>query len=121
IEPEIAAIKKEVPDKMEQNKRVYALYKERKVNPFSGCLLILIQIPIIIALYLVFLRGFGEAPVALYSFVKAPETLNMQFLGLVDLASKSIVLALIAGLTQFIQGKLAQGRQSKPEGEGMQA
>lgn len=121
LEPEIQAIKDSVTDKVEQNKKIYALYKEKKVNPFSGCFLILVQIPIIIALYWVFLKGLGDAPVALYSFVSHPEDLNMKFLGLVDLGGKSIVLALLTGITQFIQGKLAQGRQGKPQGNGMQA
>jgi YidC/Oxa1 family membrane protein insertase len=122
IEPELAAIKERVTDKVEQNKEIYALYKERKINPFSSCLLVLIQIPIIVALYLVFLRGFsGEAHVALYSFIKAPTGLNMEFLGLIDLRSKSIILAVLAGATQFIQAKLIQGRQAKPKGGGMQA
>ena len=118
IEPEIAHIKATVTDKVEQNKQVYALYKERGVNPFSGCLLILLQFPIIIALYLV-LRNFTAISVLPYSFVHVPETFNLTFLGFVDIAHKSIVLALIAGITQFIQGKLAQGRQATPNTEGM--
>lgn len=118
IEPDIEAIKKEVPDKTEQNKRIYALYKERKINPFSGCLLILIQLPIIIALYLVFMRGIGTVPVEPYGFVSVPEHWNMIFFG-VDLAKKSIILALLAGVSQYVQAKLAQGRQAKPSGEGM--
>jgi YidC/Oxa1 family membrane protein insertase len=120
VEADVAQIKATVTDKAEQNKQVFALYKERKINPFSSCLLVLIQIPIIIALYLVFLHGFATVPVKLYSFVHAPATFNLHFFGLVDLAKKSIVLAILAGVTQFIQGKLAQGRQGKPAGEGMQ-
>ncbi|MBP6884637.1 MAG: membrane protein insertase YidC [Candidatus Pacebacteria bacterium] len=119
LEPDIAKIKETVTDKTEQNKQVFALYKERKVNPFSGCLLILLQLPVIIALYLVFLHGFEEAPTALYSFISAPESFNLKFLGFLDLGQKSIVLALLAGISQFVQGKLAQGRQGKPSGEGM--
>lgn len=120
LEPEIAEIKKQFPDKMEQAKRTQALYKERKINPLSGCLLVLIQMPVIIALYLVFIHGFsGTPPVGLYSFVHLPEKFNLNFLGLIDLGGRSIVLAVLAGVSQFIQGKLAQGRQSTPTGEGM--
>lgn len=118
IEPELDEIKKRVTDKVQQNKEIYALYKTKKINPFSGCLLILIQIPIIIALYLVFMRGIGAVPVAPYSFVQVPELWNMNFLG-IDLAAKSIILALLAGASQFFQGWLARGRQAKPSGEGM--
>ncbi len=119
LEPEIAAIKVKTTDKAEQSKLTYALYKEKKVNPFSSCLLILIQLPIIIALYWVFLKGLGTGAAVPYSFVHAPDTLNMKFLGLFDIAKRSIVLAIVAGITQYIQGKLAQGRQSAPSGEGM--
>lgn len=119
LEPELAEIKKTSTDKAEESRRTFALYKEKKINPFASCLLILVQLPVIIALYWVFLKGFAGMTVAPYSFLSAPEHFNMQFLGLIDLAKKSIVLAILAGVTQFIQGKLAQGRQSAPQGEGM--
>lgn len=121
LEPEIAKIKATVTDKAEQSRLTYALYKENKVNPFSSCLLILVQLPVIIALYWVFLKGLGSGTIEAYSSVNVPETLNMHFLGLFDIAKSSIVLALIAGATQYIQGVLAQGRQGKPTGEGMGA
>lgn len=123
IEPELNAIKEKHKDnKVQQNKEVYALYKERKINPFSSCLLVFIQIPIIIALYLVFIRGFsGVAPATLYSFVHAPAQFNMHLFGIFDISKRSMVFAGLAGVTQFIQSKLMQGRQSKPYGDGMQA
>ena len=119
LEPEIAAIKASTTDKAEQSKKTYALYKEKKVNPFSSCLLILIQLPIIIALYWVFLKGIGTGTIASYNFVHAPEVFNMKFLGLFDIAKRSIALAIVAGVTQYIVGYLAKGRQGKPSGEGM--
>lgn len=114
LEPEINRIKETVSDKAEASRQTFALYKEKKVSPFSSCLLILVQLPVIIALYMVFLHGFDSVPFGPYSFVQAPETFNMRFLGLFDLAKKSIVLAIVAGLTQFIQGWLAQKRTGKP-------
>ena len=119
LEPEIAKIKAETPDKAEQSKKTYALYKEKKVNPFSSCLLILIQLPIIIALYWVFLKGLGTGTIPAYHFVHVPAVLNMKFLGLFDIAKRSIALAIIAGITQYAVGYLAKGRQGKPAGEGM--
>ncbi|MEI8130328.1 MAG: YidC/Oxa1 family membrane protein insertase [bacterium] len=119
LEPEIAKIKETVTDKAEQSKRTYALYKEKKVNPFSSCLLVLIQLPVIIALYWVFLKGLGTGTVPAYSFLHAPDVFNMKFLGFFDIAKSSIVLAVVAGITQYIQGYLAKGRQGKPSGSGM--
>lgn len=119
LEPELNRIKTTVTDKAEQNRQTYALYKEKKVNPFSSCLLVLVQLPVIIALYWVFLKGFDVATAAPYSFVHLPESFNLRFLGFFDLGTRSIVLAVIAGITQYIQGVLAQGRQGKSSAEGM--
>lgn len=109
IEPELNAIKLKFQDKQEQARQVMALYKEKKVNPFSGFFLILIQIPIIFALYSIFLHsGLPSINIdMLYSFVKAPISVDMNFLGLIDIAKKSIILSLLAGITQFFQIKFS--------------
>src|SRR3989344_4183669 len=57
LAPELNKIKKSGVSKEEQAKQTFELYKKHKVNPFSGCLLVLIQIPIIFALYFVFYKG----------------------------------------------------------------
>jgi YidC/Oxa1 family membrane protein insertase len=85
-----------------------ALYKEKGINPFSSFFLLLIQIPIILALYWVFFKG-GLPTIneeLLYSFISIPGSINMEFLGIVDVSGRSIVLALIAGITQFFQIRL---------------
>lgn len=108
LEPEITKLKEtHKKDKQEQAKQTMALYKEKGVNPFSGFLLILIQIPVIFALYWVFLRGgLPEINVdILYSFTPIPENINMNFLGLIDVSTKSVLFALLAGATQFFQIK----------------
>ena len=107
LEPEINKIKKSESSKEAQAKKTMELYKVNKVNPFSGCLTILIQLPIIIALYYVFLKGLTFDHDAVYSFLKFPQSINMKFLGLVDMASRNVVLAILAGLSQFIQVKLS--------------
>jgi len=83
-------------------------YKENDIRPFSGILLILMQLPIIFALYFVFLKeGLPNIDTnLLYSFVNAPEIVNQKFLGIFDLGTKSIILALLAGITQFFQARL---------------
>ena len=43
----------------------------------------------------------------LYSFVPVPELVTMLFLGLIDMAARSLPLALLAGGTQFIHTKLS--------------
>ncbi len=106
MQPELDRIKREHPDKQEQAKHTMALYKEQKTSPFSGCLVMLIQLPIIFALYYVFLHGFSDTSL-LYSFVGNPGTLNTNFLGFLDITKPHIVLAILAGLSQFMQMKIS--------------
>ena len=110
IDPELKALREKYKnDKQKQAAATMALYKERGVNPFSGFLLILIQIPIIIALYQIFLKN--GLPVIetgiLYSFVPAPENVSISFLGLIDITKKSLFLALLAGVSQFFQTRFS--------------
>ncbi len=103
LTPEITKIKNSGASKEEQARLTFELYKTHKTNPFSGCLSILIQIPIIFALYYVFFKGINFDGGILYSFVQAPEYLNTQFLGMIDITKKSIFLAILAGLSQYLQ------------------
>lgn len=103
LTPELNKIKKSGANKEEQAKQTFDLYKKHKTNPFSGCLLILIQLPIIFALYYVFFRGLNFDTSSLYSFVNAPVNINMNFLGILDLGKKSLVLAILAGVSQYLQ------------------
>lgn len=116
IQPEIKKLQEKYKDnKEEQMKQVMALYKEKKVNPFSGCVPILIQLPIIIALYQVFMAGFNDESLKiLYSFIPNPGSLHHSFLGFLDLSlKKNIFLALIAGGLQFYQSKMMLDEQKK--------
>jgi YidC/Oxa1 family membrane protein insertase len=106
IEPEMKKIKEKYKDQKEQAQKIMELYKEHKLNPFSGCFLMLLQLPVIFALYYVFLQGFKFDAVVLYSFVHIPETVNTYFLG-INLLGKSVVLALIAGASQYYQLRFA--------------
>jgi len=107
MEPEIKQIKKDFPNKEEQAKKTFDLYKKYGTNPFSGCLVILLQLPVIFALYYVFYKGITIDSSLIYSFIQAPTSLHTNFLGLIEMGSKSIVLGLLAGITQFIQGYLS--------------
>lgn len=114
IEPEMKRIKEKYKDQKEQAVKIMELYKEHNLNPLSGCFLILLQLPVIFALYYVFLGGFKfEAPL-LYSFVSLPSLVSTSFLG-IDLIGKSIFLALLAGISQFYQIRLAMPALPKVE------
>jgi YidC/Oxa1 family membrane protein insertase len=78
----------------EQARALMEIYREHRVNPLSGFLLIILQIPILIALYQV--------------FVKINDlTLNPNFLGLVNLGQANMVIVGLAALAQYFQGKLS--------------
>ncbi len=114
LAPELNKIKASGASKEEQAKQTFELYKNHKVNPFSGCLLVLIQIPIIFALYFVFYKGIKFDGGLLYSFIHAPEHANMIFLGIVDIAGKSLPLAILAGVSQYLQAHFAPKPVSSP-------
>lgn len=106
IQPEIDEIKIKYKDnKQEQALKTMQLYKERKINPFMGVFLALIQLPILIALYMVFYRGGLDVihVESLYSFIKAPVEINKFFLGLFDITQKNVWLAVLVALAQYFQ------------------
>ncbi len=103
LTPELNKIKESGVSKEEQARLTFELYKKHKTNPFSGCLLLIIQIPIIFALYYVFYKGINFDASVLYSFVHVPATTNMLFLGVLDIGGKSILLAVLAGVSQYLQ------------------
>jgi len=121
ITPRLNEIKEQYKDKREeQAKAMMAVYKDAGLNPFAGILVMLIQIPLLIALYFAVSKGGGVPLPAinialLYGFIPVPEIVNMNFLGLVDISGKSLLLALMAGATQYFQIKFAMPALPAPE------
>ena len=118
ITPEIDHIKEEYKDDPQaQAAKTMALYRENGIHPLSGFFVILIQIPIIISLYWIFIHGnLPEVNTSLlYPFVHAPSQLSMEFLGILNLSGKSIILALIAGISQFLHARLTVSVPEKKE------
>src|SRR3990167_1461402 len=116
LAPEINKIKTSGGSKEEQARLTFELYKKHKVNPFSGCLLVLIQIPVIFALYYVFYKGINFNSELLYSFIHVPEHANMIFLGILDISQKSLVLAILAGVSQYLQAHFMPAPAPKSAG-----
>ncbi|KKT08617.1 MAG: hypothetical protein A2665_02455 [Candidatus Zambryskibacteria bacterium RIFCSPHIGHO2_01_FULL_46_30] len=117
IGPDLAQIKEKYKDKAEeQAKLTLALYKEKGVNPFSGILVVIIQIPIIFALYQIFLHFPEVNSTLLYPFVTPPDHINTLFLGLLDITAKSITIALLAAVSTFFQFQISMKGQTQPKG-----
>jgi YidC/Oxa1 family membrane protein insertase len=109
IQPKVKEIQeKHKGDTQKQSEALMALYKEHGVNPFSSILLLLIQLPIMLAFYWVIRAGLTAAQFTnLYSFISAPQNINTMFLGIIDLAKPSIIVILCAAAAQFFQARLA--------------
>ena len=124
IQPAIDEIKIKYKDnKQEQALKTMALYKESGVNPFAGVFLALIQLPILIALYMVFYKG-GLTQIhaeSLYSFIKIPADVNTMFLGLFDITQKNTILAVIVGVFQYLQIKYTMPAIKKDPKAGPEA
>ncbi len=111
LQPKLKEINEKYKDNpQEKQKRTMALYKDNKVNPLGGCLPILIQIPIFIALYTAysdsyelwrspFISGWIDdlsQPDTVYRFPEA-----MFLIGGLSLN----ILPIVMTLTQFLQTK----------------
>jgi YidC/Oxa1 family membrane protein insertase len=109
IQPELKKIQdKYKHDKQLQGKKVMAFYKEKKVNPAGGCLPMIVQLILLIALYRVFMLGLNspDSSNLIYSFVKNPGHLNPIAFGFFDLSKPNIILAIVTAGAQYIQGKM---------------
>jgi YidC/Oxa1 family membrane protein insertase len=123
IQPKVKQIQeKHKGDRDQQAKALMELYKEHGVNPFSGILLLIVQIPILLTFYWVIRSGIGTAQITgLYSFVAVPRIINTIFLGFIDLAKPNLILIVAAALAQYFQAKLAIYRSPTATGALSQA
>lgn len=118
IQPELKKIQaKYKDDKEKQTREIMNFYKENKVNPFSGCFPIIVQLIFLIAIYRVIINisdaGLVIDEKDLYSFVENPGQINHTFVGLVDLLKPSIPIAILAAAAQFWQTKLMISKKKK--------
>lgn len=96
LQPELAAIKEKYKgDKMRQQQETMQLFKRHKVNPMGGCLPMLVQIPIFIALYRV-----------LYNAIELRHA--PFFLWITDLSAKDpyYITPILLGVVMYLQQKL---------------
>ena len=115
LAPEMARLKElHKDDKMKLQQEMMALYKKEKVNPMSGCLPILVQIPVFFALYKVLFVTIEMRHMPFYGWIqdlsdRDPTSLFNLF-GLIPWDPPSFLLIgawpIIMGITMFIQQKL---------------
>jgi YidC/Oxa1 family membrane protein insertase len=108
MQPEMQRIQKEYKDdKAKQAEMMMAMYKQYGTNPFSSIFFNFIQLPILFAVYRIFLTGITAASlVDLYSFITPPATINPMFLGLIDITKPNMVIFAITILVSALQSYL---------------
>lgn len=121
LQPKLEHVKKKYAGNKERvAQETMQLWKEHKVNPMGSCLPILIQFPVLIALFYVIQNGLNPDNVhLLYGRLKDFDMSNIHtnFLGILELTRiNTFVLPLIVGALQFFQLKLTSIKK-KSEGE----
>lgn len=96
VQPRLVAMKERYgDDKQKMHQAMMELYKKEKINPLGGCLPILVQIPVFIALYWVLLESVEMR--------QAPWILWVQDMSRAD---PYFILPVLMGATMLIQHKL---------------
>lgn len=115
LQPKVDEIKKKFKDDREAElKATMELYKEHEINPLSSCLPLLVQIPILLALYHVFMQSLnGQQLQGLYSFVPNPGQIDPLFLNWLDLSKINLWLTGVAAILQYVLGLMQQ--PNKPQ------
>jgi len=123
IQPDIQRIQREFKsDQVRQTQELLALYKQYGFNPFASFAALLVQLPVLFALYRVFFTGIGQARFDwLYAWVANPGHLNTMFLGLVDLAKPSTPFVGIAGILLAVQVFMMARKQKTSQKSSQQA
>ena len=121
VAPEIEALKTtHKDDPQEQARATFELYRKHGIKPFSSFFLLLVQLPVLFGLYAVFVRsGLPTVdPALLYAAVPVPVAVSVDFLGFIDVTGKSVLLALVAGITQALYARLSMGPKKEAKSDG---
>lgn len=120
IQPKLQHVKEKFKgDQQRIAQETMRIWRDHKVNPLGSCLPMLVQFPVLIALFYVVREGLDPNNVfMLYGPLQGFDIslIETNFLGILDLTKANvIVLPLIVGFLQFAQMKLAMGKKSGPE------
>lgn len=122
IQPKLKAIQEKYKhDKAEQTKAIMACYKENKVNPFAGCLPLIVQLAFFITFYRVIINintnGLVVSGADVYSFVPNPGEIKHVAFGFLDMVAVSPVLGALAAIAQYFQTKMILPQSSAVVGK----
>ena len=115
LQPEMMKIKERFgDDRMKQQEAMMALYKKQKVSPLSGCLPVVVQIPVFFALYKVLYVTIEMRHAPFYGWIRdlsAPDPTSLfNLFGLLPFSPPALlmigVLPILMGITMWVQMKL---------------
>lgn len=115
LQPQITAMREQFKDdRQRQQQEMMALYKREKINPASGCLPIVVQIPVFFALYKVLFVSIEMRHAPFFGWIQdlsAPDPTSIfNLFGLIPYDPPQMLMIgvwpLIMGLTMFLQQKL---------------
>jgi YidC/Oxa1 family membrane protein insertase len=115
LQPEMERLKTQYPDdKMKMQQELMELYKKEKVSPLSGCLPVVVQIPIFFALYKVILTSIELRHAPFFGWVQdlsAPDPTSLfNLFGLLPFSVPTALMIgvwpLIMGITMWVQMRL---------------
>ena len=115
LQPKIEELRKAYKDNPQKlNKEIMQLYKEHKVNPFGGCLPLILQMPIFFALYQALMRSVALKG-ASFLWIKdlsEPDRLFLLPVSLPVLGNEINILPIVMTIGMFIQQKLSSSSSS---------
>ncbi|MEH6910320.1 MAG: membrane protein insertase YidC [Oceanicoccus sp.] len=93
VQPKLTALRERyADDKQKQSQEMMALYKKEKINPLGGCLPILVQMPVFMALYWVLMESVELRHAPFIGYIKDLSVMDPYF-----------ILPLIMGVSMFVQ------------------
>ena len=116
-------------DKQLESKLVMELYKEKEISPMAPILPLLVQMPVLIALFVVLkdivvngnIAKMAYAPIknldVISHIISGSTKFDPSFFGLINLAHPSVVFAILAGLAQFVQTRQIQAKQQNTDSQ----
>lgn len=110
LQPHIEELRKKYKDNPQKlNKETMELYREHKVNPFGGCLPLLLQMPIFFALYQTLMRSISlrGADFLWIKDLSQPDRLFTFPVSLPFLGNEFNILPLIMTVGMFVQQKMS--------------
>ena len=124
VQPEINALREKYKNNSQKlNQATMKLYKERGVNPLGGCFPMLLQMPLLFALFIVFRTTIELRSEPFIWWIKdlsAPDTIFELPFTVPVYGSQVAVLPILMVVSMFIQQKMMTGGVQQPQQKTMQ-